>query len=171
MFKINNFIFFAFLIFADQLSKYLIRHSSGFYICNKGIAFGLGFSKYLFLLFWLLAIIIIIFILISKFKVQSSNQDQNQKPKTFKIWVLDFIWNNLDFEIWISKISVLPLILVLSGAISNIIDRLIYGCIIDFIDLKVWPVFNLADVFITLGVILFLFYFYKKPDSRLTKKY
>jgi signal peptidase II len=50
----------------------------------------------------------------------------------------------------------LPLILILSGGISNLIDRLIHGCVIDFIDLKFWPVFNLADIFIAIGVAMLL---------------
>ncbi|MCX6766702.1 MAG: signal peptidase II [Candidatus Moranbacteria bacterium] len=45
-------------------------------------------------------------------------------------------------------------ILILSGAISNMIDRIRLGCVVDYIDLKFWPVFNLADVYITLGIIL-----------------
>jgi len=45
----------------------------------------------------------------------------------------------------------LCLILILAGATSNFIDRIAWGCIIDFIDLKFWPVFNLADAFIVLG--------------------
>ena len=48
------------------------------------------------------------------------------------------------------------LILVLSGAISNVIDRLRFGCVIDYIDLKFWPVFNLADVYITIGIALII---------------
>ncbi len=48
------------------------------------------------------------------------------------------------------------LILVLFGAISNLIDRLLYGFVIDYIGLKYFTIFNLADVLITLGVILLL---------------
>jgi len=48
------------------------------------------------------------------------------------------------------------LILIFSGALSNLIDRLHYGCIVDFIDLKFWPVFNLADAFITIGGIMII---------------
>ena len=48
------------------------------------------------------------------------------------------------------------LIIILSGAISNIIDRVRLGCVVDYIDLKFWPVFNLADVYITVGIILLL---------------
>ena len=42
------------------------------------------------------------------------------------------------------------------GALGNLIDRLRIGKVIDFVELPVWPVFNLADVAIVLGVGLFL---------------
>ena len=48
------------------------------------------------------------------------------------------------------------LMLVLSGAIGNLIDRVWLGYVVDFIDLRVWPVFNLADSAITVGVVLLL---------------
>ena len=41
--------------------------------------------------------------------------------------------------------------LVLGGAIGNIIDRLRVGHVIDFLDFRVWPVFNVADSAITVG--------------------
>jgi signal peptidase II len=40
------------------------------------------------------------------------------------------------------------------GASANLIDRLHNGTVTDFIDLRVWPVFNLADVAIVAGVIV-----------------
>jgi len=47
--------------------------------------------------------------------------------------------------------------LVLSGAVSNIIDRLLYGAVVDFIDFHAygwhWPTFNVADSLIVAGVI------------------
>ena len=46
----------------------------------------------------------------------------------------------------------LSLGLQLGGALGNLLDRLRLGYVIDFIDFKVWPVFNLADVSIVLGV-------------------
>lgn len=49
----------------------------------------------------------------------------------------------------------LPSGLVLGGALGNVIDRLRYGFVTDFIKLPLgWPPFNLADIAITLGVIL-----------------
>lgn len=48
----------------------------------------------------------------------------------------------------------LGLALQAGGAAGNLIDRLRTGLVVDFIDFRVWPVFNLADSAITVGVIL-----------------
>lgn len=47
--------------------------------------------------------------------------------------------------------------MILAGAIGNLIDRLKFGYVIDFIDVRIWPVFNIADTFITIGAIFLLF--------------
>ena len=52
--------------------------------------------------------------------------------------------------------------LLFGGIIGNLIDRLIYGHVIDFIDFRIWPVFNLADSFITISVIGLVSYSWKK---------
>lgn len=44
--------------------------------------------------------------------------------------------------------------LILGGAIGNMIDRSLYGYVVDFIDFHWWPVFNLADSAITVGITL-----------------
>jgi signal peptidase II len=50
---------------------------------------------------------------------------------------------------------------ILGGAIGNLIDRLLYGEVIDFLDFywadHHWPAFNVADSFITIGVVVILF--------------
>ncbi len=46
--------------------------------------------------------------------------------------------------------------LIFGGAIGNIVDRLRFGYVRDFLDLRVWPVFNVADSAITIGVCLLL---------------
>lgn len=46
---------------------------------------------------------------------------------------------------------------IIGGGASNILDRLTRGCVVDFIDLKVWPAFNLADAAITVGVGILIF--------------
>lgn len=43
--------------------------------------------------------------------------------------------------------------LILGGALGNIVDRYLYAQVIDFIDLRVWPVFNVADSAITVGTL------------------
>lgn len=50
------------------------------------------------------------------------------------------------------------LFLVLAGALGNLFDRIAYGHVLDFIDLRVWPVFNIADSSITIGAGLVLWY-------------
>ena len=60
-------------------------------------------------------------------------------------------------------------ILIIAGAIGNIIDRIRYGAVIDFLDFHIeirhWPAFNMADVLICVGVFLLIFhsiFFHKK---------
>ena len=68
--------------------------------------------------------------------------------------------------VWLSQTAdVLPalaLALVIGGAIGNVIDRLREGAVMDFIlvywpDVFYWPAFNLADSFITVGVVLLIY--------------
>ncbi len=40
---------------------------------------------------------------------------------------------------------------MIGGAIGNLIDRILYGAVIDFIDLRVWPIFNVADMCISIA--------------------
>jgi signal peptidase II len=55
--------------------------------------------------------------------------------------------------------------LQLGGAMGNLIDRLLYGHVIDFIDFKFWPVFNLADTSIVLGVALLAYALLRDSDD------
>ena len=48
--------------------------------------------------------------------------------------------------------------LVLGGMVGNLIDRLCFGYVTDFIDFKVWPAFNIADSAVNVGVIIVLVY-------------
>jgi signal peptidase II len=56
------------------------------------------------------------------------------------------------------KMFCTALALILGGALGNVIDRLMYGHVIDFLDFHVgrwhWPAFNLADSAITIGAVL-----------------
>lgn len=46
--------------------------------------------------------------------------------------------------------------LQLGGAFGNLIDRIVDGSVVDFIDVGWWPIFNLADSFITIGVAILI---------------
>jgi len=52
--------------------------------------------------------------------------------------------------------------LILSGTISNLIDRIRLNYVVDFIDFRIWPAFNIADSCITVGAILLIVYLIKK---------
>ncbi len=62
--------------------------------------------------------------------------------------------------------------IVLGGAISNLIDRMRLGYVVDFVDLQVWPVFNIADSAISVGMVLLLIrlFFRKEKLPELAKK-
>ncbi len=140
MTRINLFLIFLGLVAIDQLSKYIIRHTGGFYICNPNVAFGINIPPAIFWVIWMGIIALLLIALYKKTIIHNS----------------------------------LFIILILAGAISNLIDRLYFSCIIDFIDVGIWPasnavrsiagwpVFNLADVFIVVGAVLLLYYFIKK---------
>jgi len=139
-------IFIIFLIFLiDRISKiYVINLDKKFFgseifsskylnislIWNEGIAFGLlSFDQdNLYNLLTFLIILIIFFILLMILKSSG-----------FKKYAL---------------------LLILGGALGNIFDRLIYKAVPDFIDFHVgdfhWFIFNVADIFVTLGVIFMI---------------
>jgi len=48
----------------------------------------------------------------------------------------------------------IALSLIFAGALGNLIDRVFFGYVIDFLDFHVWPVFNVADSAITVGAVL-----------------
>ena len=139
-------IFLLFIFLLDRISKIYIIHldkiskTSEIYISkflnihliwNEGIAFGLfSFQKinlYNFLTFIILIVILIIIYMTSK-------------SKGFKKY---------------------SFIMILGGAIGNVIDRIIYNAVPDFIDFHIgefhWFIFNIADVFISLGIIFMIF--------------
>lgn len=59
----------------------------------------------------------------------------------------------------------LPLALILGGAVGNLIDRLRFGYVVDFIDLRFWPVFNVADSCITIGAVILFFVIIRGKDA------
>ena len=134
---ISGVIVIFFIIIIDQLTKFFIADKkidiiSGVvsfrYLKNYGIAFGLGENFKIPIIIINLFIVIIISIFIIKL--------------------------DLDKKVYIC------LFMVLGGAISNLIDRIFRGFVVDFLNIKLLkiPVFNIADIFITLGIIFLIFY-------------
>lgn len=134
--KIKIIIIGIVLLTIDQVTKSLIIDKSftiipnilNFtYTQNTGVAFGMGMNRNI--------VIIISIILLLAFLV--------------------LLVKN------INKISIgktISLLLIIVGGISNIIDRIFRNYVIDFIDVNIFsfPNFNLADIYIVLGVIIFL---------------
>ena len=58
-----------------------------------------------------------------------------------------------------------PVGLLLGGAGGNLIDRIREGAVTDFIDLPLWPAFNVADVAITFGVLALLYVLERPRDA------
>ena len=115
----------------NKVDIYLTEYLNFYLIWNKGIAFGLFSFNESFVYNTITGIIIIICILVT---------------------VMTYI--NSGFK----KLS---LIFVLGGAFGNLFDRIYYSAVPDFIDFHIngfhWFVFNVADIFITLGIICLIF--------------
>lgn len=104
------------------------------YITNSGLVFGL-FNKIIINYNWLVnGTTILLIILILNFLYKSVKSCSNYESFSYSI--------------------------IIGGAIGNVYNRILYGTVIDFIDLYVkdyhWPVFNLADVEICFGIILLI---------------
>ena len=52
--------------------------------------------------------------------------------------------------------------LLLGGTLGNLVDRLFHGAVTDFLDFRVWPVFNVADSAITISVTMLIILLWKK---------
>jgi len=87
---------------------------------------------------------------------------------TFVIIGVTLFLASYAYQRWHDDKFILGEVIILAGGISNIVDRIMYGGVIDFIALNFgifsWPVFNLADAFIVLGVLFMLVTVYKDND-------
>ncbi len=143
--KIITFYISSIIFIFDRLSKYFILELSGSddnfnisvtsflnlnLIWNSGIAFGLfSFNDQFY--YNIITLIIIIITLIILFLAIKSNG--------------------------VEKIC---FSMILGGSLGNIFDRLYYSAVVDFIDIHInnihWFIFNIADIFISLGVIILI---------------
>lgn len=142
MYKNYKFIFLAASFFAllDQFSKYLVEKYLQSPYPIFGNFFELEYSQNTGIAFGLpipqIILIPVAFILM--------------------IFIFFFAKKELNLEKNISKTAIA---LILGGALGNLIDRLVYGYVIDFIAVWEWPNFNLADIYISVGVLLILVFY------------
>lgn len=86
----------------------------------------------------------------------------------FAVGLLGTILVRMPKDDWMGRLSVAA---ILGGAIGNLLDRVRYGEVIDFLDFYIngyhWPAFNIADSAITVGVVFLIlhFAFEKHPDD------
>ena len=97
---------------------------------NTGIAF--GFFKDQGIVFIIVPIIAIILLIFNIYYYRQNNEA-------------------------LSRGYIVAFSLILGGAIGNLIDRIACGFVIDFIDFRIWPVFNVADSAITIGAMIIAF--------------
>ena len=144
-------LFALFIIFLDQVSKIYIQYNMHIgesipviegifhitYIENPYTAFGL--FRYQTIFFVIAASISVILIIL--------------------------IYKKIIFKK--DPFMYIPLTLVLGGAVSNLIDRVrIDGKVIDFIDFRIWPVFNFADSAIVCGMLVLLIHvLFRAPEK------
>lgn len=150
-----------FLVLLDQFVKYEIRTRGGFYICNKGVAFGLPL--------WWSFIFLAVFILAAMAIKKQDTRNKIQTNSNFKFPISKrFGFLKIDFWDLFGNSYLVSWLLIISGALSNILDRFFYGCVTDYINLRVWPIFNLADVYITIGGAVLIIHLL--GDRKLVKK-
>lgn len=131
------------IVFLDRFSKIYFSHALSlgeswpilrgiFHITlvhNTGIAFGLFKNQgIVFIIIPLIAIVLLIF------NIYYYRHHQEDLSRTY----------------------IVAFSLILGGAIGNLIDRIYFGYVIDFLDFRIWPVFNLADSAITIGAAVIL---------------
>ncbi len=143
----------AVIVAVDQLTKAVVRNNMSIgesipiinnffhltYITNDGMAFGLDFPGGSFL-FNLVSISLTIFL----------------------GW---YYWQERNSNI-ILRIS---LLCILAGAIGNLIDRVLFGTVVDFFDFMIggyhWYVFNIADSSVTVGMFLYILFSIKYQSN------
>lgn len=68
-----------------------------------------------------------------------------------------------------NKFEIVGYSMILGGAIGNFIDRIVYGYVVDFFDIYVfgydYPIFNMADSFILVGVVILIIYTWRCNDG------
>lgn len=141
-------------VLIDQFTKYLaviyLKNQDPFviienvfelhYLENRGAAFGMLQNKQIFFVF--MVIVITVFII--------------------------YIYKNIPMTLFYLPLR-LCMILILSGALGNCIDRICNQYVVDFFYFKLinFPIFNVADIYVTcatIGILILFIFYYKEED-------
>lgn len=79
------------------------------------------------------------------------------------VFIIFWSLHSFDFS---KKTTFFSLGFVLGGGLGNLLDRLLRGYVIDYFSVGWWPVFNLADAFLSAGIFLILVFYDKIRRSR-----
>lgn len=155
-------IILAVLTFGDQISKFAASAElkgkdkiiiwNGFlsfeYLENRGAAWGVFSGRIIFLTLLTIFFTLILFVII--IKIEKAIMFTNDKIKLFS--AIQFL-----------------LVLLVAGALGNLVDRLRFGYVVDFIQFEFmdFPIFNIADCYVTVSALLLvviLLFFLKEED-------
>jgi len=145
----KHFLFFIpvlVLVFLDQLTKFLVRKNISLgdsiqiigdffrlvHVQNTGAGFGLLKGMNIFLI-----IVTISFVSVLVF----------------------YYFRRIRTD---EKLLLFSTAIVVAGGVGNLIDRLAFGFVVDFLDFAYWPAFNVADICLTAGVIGLVIYMLRK---------
>ena len=147
----NSFFILVFFVFCDLVTKFFVKNNflineskqlNSFldivYIQNYGVSFGFlsGLVSY-----WVLAILGLLVTSLIYYLMIRSNK----------------------------RLEKLAYFILIIGALANILDRIINSYVVDFISVHYgdfyWPAFNLADIYITIGIIMLIISFFIKSEE------
>ena len=147
----------AILLLVDQFIKYLITHKmnlydsfsvipgffSIFYVRNSGAAFSILEKQS----FFLIIVNIVVIVLIDRFLRKEKN---------------------------LNKTYIIPIGMILGGIFGNLLDRIIHHEVIDYLSFYLkkysFPVFNFADMMITIGIVYLIIVMLKEDRQKKVKK-
>ena len=80
----------------------------------------------------------------------------------FAVALLLWVYATTGARSWVLRVA---LGLQLGGALGNLLDRLMQGYVTDFLDVGPWPIFNVADSAISVGMVLMVWYFFSHREE------
>lgn len=142
------YLFILLMFFSDQASKFIVRenmvHGESVpildnvfhitYVQNTGASFGIFSEHTKLLTYFTLLVLIALLGYVAHFKKKI------EKGKKSKV----------------ENAMLISLAMILAGGFGNAVDRLCRGFVTDMFDFRIWPVFNVADIYVCLGCAILL---------------